>query len=53
MPDTYSSLFWGYTVVWGILALYVWSLGARITKLERKAESLEGRVDGGEINSSH
>jgi|688.fasta_scaffold1746146_2 CcmD family protein len=34
-PDTFPSLFWSYTVVWVILALYIIGLGVRVAKLER------------------
>jgi CcmD family protein len=34
-PDTFPSLFWSYTAVWAILALYIIGLGVRVAKLER------------------
>ena len=37
-PDTFPALFWAYTAVWVILCAYVWSLGSRISKLERNTE---------------
>jgi CcmD family protein len=33
-PDTYDSLFWSYTAVWAVLALYIWTLGVRVKRLE-------------------
>lgn len=34
-PDTYPDLFWSYTVVWAILAVYIGILGYRVSALER------------------
>lgn len=39
--DTYPDLFWAYTVVWSILALYIAVLGARLRRLERTLGSSE------------
>jgi CcmD family protein len=39
VPDTFAALFWSYTVTWGLLAAYVWSLGARLARLERRLAS--------------
>jgi len=33
-PDTFSGLFWGYLVIWSLLAVYIISLGRRIASLE-------------------
>ncbi len=33
--DTYPDLFWAYTVVWGILAVYIAALGSRLKRIER------------------
>jgi|GEM_PF-1232921 len=33
--DTYPDLFWAYTVVWVILAVYIGVIGARVARLER------------------
>ena len=41
VPDTYADLFWSYTAVWVILAVYIGILGFRVTALER----LIGRFD--------
>ncbi|MBX7138774.1 MAG: CcmD family protein [Oligoflexia bacterium] len=35
-PDTMSSLFFAYTAVWIILALYIMALGRRVSKLASK-----------------
>lgn len=35
-PDTFPSLFWSYTVVWGVLSAYIISLGVRISRVERR-----------------
>lgn len=33
--DTMPSLFWGYTIFWGVIAAYCLALGRRISKLEK------------------
>lgn len=38
VPDTFPSLFVGYTVIWVILVVYILSLGRRLSKLERRQE---------------
>ena len=35
-PDTFPSLFWSYTFVWAILAVYIITLGARLSRLEKR-----------------
>jgi CcmD family protein len=35
-PDTFPALFWSYTVVWVLLALYIVTLGVRLSRLERR-----------------
>jgi CcmD family protein len=35
-PDTYPSLFWAYTALWGALAIYIITLGARLSRLEKR-----------------
>ena len=35
VPNTFPALFWGYTVLWGILVVYLISLGVRLRRLER------------------
>lgn len=40
-PDTFPALFWAYSSVWLIISIYVWSLGARLRKLERTSELSE------------
>ncbi len=37
-PDTFPSLFWSYTVVWGVLSVYIISLGARLSRVERRLQ---------------
>ncbi|RMG41042.1 MAG: CcmD family protein [Candidatus Dadabacteria bacterium] len=37
--DTFPSLFWGYTVIWMLLAAYLFWLGRRVRKLEEKKEN--------------
>jgi CcmD family protein len=43
MADTFPSLFWSYTVVWTFLALYIFWLGVRLSRLERKLGTLRKR----------
>jgi CcmD family protein len=33
--DTYPALFWGYTMTWSILVVYLLMLGRRVSRLER------------------
>lgn len=35
-PDTYGDLFFGYTVIWVLIAFYVGRLCYRVSKLEEK-----------------
>lgn len=46
-PDTFPSLFWSYTAVWAILAIYIVTLGVRLSRLEkrfsREREGSDGR----------
>jgi CcmD family protein len=35
-PDTYPALFWGYLLIWGLLAAYILFLGFRCARLEKK-----------------
>jgi len=39
VPDTFPSLFVGYTVIWVIVFFYVWSLSRRISRVERELKS--------------
>ncbi|MGA1191053.1 MAG: CcmD family protein [Bdellovibrionota bacterium] len=41
-PDTYPALFWGYFLIWTLLALYVLYLGVKCSRLERTVRSLSG-----------
>ena len=36
VPNTFPSLFAGYTVIWALLALYIVSLGFRLSKIEKR-----------------
>jgi len=45
-PDTFPSLFWSYTVVWGILAAYIVTLGVRLSRLEKRLSRDEDVTDG-------
>lgn len=36
-PDTFSGLFWGYTIIWLLIVAYVVMLGRRMSKLEKSA----------------
>ena len=38
VPDTFPSMFWGYVIVWGLLAGYIVSLGMRLRRVEKKLE---------------
>jgi CcmD family protein len=38
VPNTIPELFWGYTALWAILAVYILSLGARLARLEKKSD---------------
>jgi CcmD family protein len=35
-PDTFPSLFWAYTSVWILLAVYIITLGVRMRKVEMR-----------------
>jgi len=37
VPNTFPALFQAYTVVWGLLVVYIISLGIRLRRVERKA----------------
>jgi CcmD family protein len=37
--DTYPDLFWAYTAVWTILAVYIGLLGVRLKRIERSLGS--------------
>ncbi len=38
VPDTFPSLFWGYTVLWGCILVYIVSLSRRMSRIERDLE---------------
>ena len=42
MANTYSSLFLGYAVIWGIIAVYVAYLGVRVSRLEKSIKEKTG-----------
>lgn len=39
VPNTFPALFFGYTVFWLILGVYVLSLGQRLSRLEKEKDS--------------
>jgi CcmD family protein len=39
--NSYTYLFWGYNVVWGMLALYIIFLTVRLRRVGRRLERLE------------
>jgi len=42
VPDTFPWMFLGYAVLWGLMVMYLLSLGARLRRVERDIE-LKGR----------
>lgn len=36
VPDTFPSLFWGYTVMWLCILIYIVSLARRMSRIERE-----------------
>ena len=38
VPDTFWGLFLGYTVIWGLIVVYLVTLGRRITRIEKQLE---------------
>lgn len=36
VPNTFPSLFLGYSVIWGIVVVYLFSLVRRLGKLEKR-----------------
>ena len=41
---SYAFLFWGYLVVWAGIVLYLAILGARLSRVARRLETLERRA---------
>lgn len=41
VPNTFPSLFWGYTVIWLVLAAYLFSMLRRLSRLEKSLQELE------------
>lgn len=39
--DTYPDLFWAYTAVWVILAVYIAAIGGRLARIERALGSAQ------------
>lgn len=39
VPDTFSSLFWGYSVMWGCVLVYLVALVRRANRIERQLDS--------------
>ncbi len=48
VPDTYADLFWSYTAIWVILAVYIGVLGFRVAALERLIARLDKNRSGNE-----
>ena len=38
VPDTFSSLFWGYSAIWAIMVVYLVSLVRRVSRLEKRLD---------------
>ena len=36
VPDSFGSLFLGYTAIWGILAVYIFMMVCKVRSLEKK-----------------
>ena len=36
VPNTFPSLFWGYTAIWTLVVVYIVSLGFRLSKIEKQ-----------------
>ncbi len=45
-PDTFPSLFWSYTAVWVILAVYIVTLGVRLSRVEKRFSKNEEATHG-------
>ena len=41
-PDTFPSLFWSYTAVWAVFAIYIATLGMRIARVEKQLGQQQG-----------
>ena len=44
-PDTFPSLFWSYNTIWLVLAVYIVTLGFRVSRLERRLSEKRDSVD--------
>lgn len=40
VPDTFPALFYGYSVIWGILVVYLCRMWAKLRKLEKQVGTL-------------
>jgi CcmD family protein len=36
VPDTFNSLFWGYSAIWAIIVVYLVSILRRVSRLEQR-----------------
>jgi CcmD family protein len=46
-PDTFPSLFLGYSVIWGLIVIFCIRLGLKQRALERRLVELEEQKDKG------
>jgi CcmD family protein len=44
VPNTFPALFQGYSVVWGLLVVYIVSLGVRLKRVEKRLQEHTARV---------
>ncbi|MFM1848412.1 MAG: hypothetical protein RL417_1886 [Pseudomonadota bacterium] len=42
VPNTFPALFQAYSIVWGLLVVYIVSIGVRLRRIEKR---LEGRCN--------
>jgi CcmD family protein len=43
--DTFPGMFWGYLFIWGLLCLYIFSLGVRFSNVERRLKRKDASAD--------
>lgn len=43
VPNTFPSLFWGYTAIWCLIAAYVASIAKRLARLEKNSTTNQPR----------
>ena len=41
VPDTYIDLFWGYSVIWLCIVIYLFSIFRRLRRVEKELEDLK------------